>query len=79
MFDILKFLGENVGAVDVVGSVLYMDLEILLLAFMENNSWRLRCLRPFIVVFFSRRVQGCRCRRRWVRQYLSCPDRLFGS
>ena len=53
MFDILKFLGENVGAVDVVGSVLYMDLEILLLAFMENNSWRLRCLRHFIVVFFQ--------------------------
>ena len=47
---IAEFLGENFSAVDVAGNVFYLDREVLLLAFMEKNSRRMRCLRPLVVV-----------------------------
>ena len=50
---ILEFLGENFGAVDFSGNVFYLDCEVLLLAFTEKKSLRLRCLRPFYVVVLA--------------------------
>ena len=48
----LSYLG-NASAVDLSGNVLYLDCEVLLLAFADIVSWRFRCLRPFAVVVLA--------------------------